>query len=80
MSVPGHFSDLRQIALGYRKAWVTHEPRCSRIGPSLTFAIIAAPNRGTRNVNTTRSRQPHDMLPSVFRLKKPFNAYRRSAR
>ncbi len=34
MSVPGHFSDLRQIALGYRKAWVTHEPRCSRIGPS----------------------------------------------
>jgi hypothetical protein len=52
----------------YRIAWVTHEPRCSCIGPSLTFAIIAAPNRSTKNVNTTKSRQFHDMLSSLFRI------------
>jgi len=57
--------------IGYRMAWVTHEPRCSRIGPSLTFAIIAAPSRSTKNVNTTKSRQPGDMLRSFFRLKSP---------
>jgi hypothetical protein len=52
--------------LGYRNAWVTHEPRCSCNGPSLTFAIMAAPNRSTKSVNTTKSRQFHDMLPSLF--------------
>jgi|GraSoiStandDraft_41_1057321.scaffolds.fasta_scaffold2630394_1 hypothetical protein len=53
--------------LGYRNAWVTHEPRCSCIGPSLTFAIIAAPNTSAKNVSTTKSRQFHAMLPSLFR-------------
>jgi hypothetical protein len=49
-----------------RDARLTHDPRYSRIGPSLTFAIIAAPNRSTKNVNTTKSRQLHDMRPSPF--------------
>jgi hypothetical protein len=49
-----------------RDARLTHDPRYSRIGPSLTFAIIAAPNRSTENVNTTKSRQLHDMRPSPF--------------
>ena len=52
----------------YRKPWVTHEPRCSRIGPSLTFAIIAAPNRSTKNINTTKSRQFQAMLSSLLRV------------
>ena len=55
------------IPLGYRKACLAHEPRYSCNGPSLTFAIIAAPNSTTRNVNTTRFRQFHDMLPSFLR-------------
>src|SRR5438552_16054475 len=62
--VPG--GDIRK-GLGYRKACLAHEPRYSCNGPSLTFAIIAAPNRNTKNVNTTRSRQFHDMLPSFLR-------------
>src|SRR6476619_7076063 len=47
-------------------AWVTQEPRCSRIGPSPTFAIIAAPSRSAANVNATRSRH---MPPSRFRIR-----------
>jgi hypothetical protein len=62
----GKYTIRSSIPLGYRNAWVTHEPRCSRIGPSLKFAIIAAPNRSTKNVNSTKSRQFHDMLPSLF--------------
>ncbi len=50
----------------YRNAWVTHVPRCSASGPSLTFAIIAAPNRNTKNVNITTSRQFQAMLSSPF--------------
>lgn len=49
-----------------RDARLTHAPRYSRIGPSLRFAIIAAPNRSTKNVNTTKSRHLHDMRPSPF--------------
>ena len=53
----------------YRDAWVTHEPRCSRIGPSLTFAIIAAQSRSTENANATKSRH---MPPSLFRIQRLF--------
>jgi len=50
----------------YRKARVTHVPRCSASGQSLTFAIIAAPKRSTKNVNITKSRQFQAMLPPLF--------------
>jgi hypothetical protein len=52
---------------GYCDAWVTHEPRWSRIGPSLTFATIAAPSRSAANVNATKSRH---MPPSLFRIQR----------
>jgi hypothetical protein len=51
------------LSSGYFDAWVTHEPRCSGIGPSVTFAINAAPNRSTRNANATNSRH---MAPCPF--------------
>jgi len=60
--------------LVYRDARVTHEPRYSCIGPSLTFAIIVAPNRSTKCVNATKSRQLHDMRPSPF----PHTIHRRN--
>ena len=50
-------------------ARVTHDPRYSCIGPSLTFAIIAAPNRSTTNVNATKSRH---MPPSLIRIQRLF--------
>jgi hypothetical protein len=37
----------------YREAWVTHEPRCSRIGPSPRFANIAAPSSSTEKLHVT---------------------------
>jgi hypothetical protein len=49
----------------YRDARATHAPRCSRIGPSVTFAMIAAPSRSTETVNATQSRRR--MLSSLFR-------------
>ena len=58
-----------EVRPGYLDAWVTHEPRCSRIGPSLTFAIIAAPNRSAANVNATQSRH---MPPSLIRIQRLF--------
>jgi hypothetical protein len=59
----------RSVIGAYRDAWVTHEPRCSRIGPSLTFAIIAAQSRSTENANATKSRH---MPPSLFRIQRLF--------
>ena len=53
-------------AEAYRDACVTHEPRCSRIGPSPTFAIIAAPSRSPKKINPTNSRH---MTPSRFRIR-----------
>jgi hypothetical protein len=41
---------------------------------------IVRPARFGSVITASSARQPHDMLPSFFRLKKPFNAYRRSAR
>jgi len=51
-----------------RDARLTHDPRYSCIGPSLMFAIIAVPNRSTKNVNATKSRQLHDMRPSPHHI------------
>jgi hypothetical protein len=42
-------------------ACVTHELRCSRSGPSLTVAKIAAPSRSAENVNVAIFR--HMLLP-----------------
>jgi hypothetical protein len=49
-----------------RDARVTHDPRYSGMGPSLTFAISAAPSRSTRNMKTTKSRNLGNMRPSRF--------------
>jgi len=49
-----------------RDARLTHDPRYSDIGPSLTFAIIAAPSRSTRNVKTIKSCDRHGMRLSRF--------------
>ena len=48
---------------------MTHEPRWSFIGPSLKFAIIAAPSKSAANVNATKSRH---MPPSLFRIQRLF--------
>ena len=53
----------------YRDAWATQEPRWSRIGPSVTFAMIAAPSRSAANVNATKS---SDMPPSLIRIQRLF--------
>ena len=65
---PWHPSEVFAL-INYQKrdARPTHDPRYSDIGPSLTFAIIAAPSRSTRNVKTTKSRHRHDMRLSRFR-------------
>jgi hypothetical protein len=59
------------VLISYQKrdARVTHDPRYSDIGPSLTFAIIAAPRSNIRIVNTTKSRHRH-MRRSLFRIKR----------
>jgi polysaccharide deacetylase 2 family uncharacterized protein YibQ len=36
---------------------VTQAPRTPDIGPSVTFAIKAAQNKATKNINTSNSRQ-----------------------
>jgi hypothetical protein len=46
----------------YREAWVTHEPRCSRIGPSPRFTNIAAPSSSTEKLHVTT----YHMLRSLF--------------
>jgi hypothetical protein len=61
----------------YCDEWVTHEPRWSRIGPSLTFATIAAPSRSAANVNVTKSR---DMPPSLFRIQRSAQGSRSAIR
>ena len=49
----------------YLDARVSHEPRYADIGPSLTFAINAAPSKSTE-VNATRFR--HMPVISLFLL------------
>ena len=52
----------------YLDARVSHEPRYADIGPSLTFAINAAPSKSTEKVNATRFRHMPVAFSSSFCL------------